>query len=159
MSTSRRAKSAQRALDLAEQAQLHAVIAQPSRLASLIEQSGQPTRLQRQIATEAVTRAGSIEATGLLHEWASQHIARAHLISHSHVFANVRRLNSAMATPMDPVTAEDMNAWTSAQKEMLFRHESTLLNGMVSNIVVIATKPLPEKAEPEGLLDMLLGRR
>jgi hypothetical protein len=30
---------------------------------------------------------------------------------------------------------------------------------MASNIVVIATKPLPEKAEPEGLLDMLLGRR
>lgn len=159
MSTSRRAKQAQRAVAIVDQARLQQVNAQPSRLASMVERAGKPTGLQQKIAVETVTRAGSIEATGLLHEWASNTVARAHFISHHNVHANVRHLNAAMRAPMDPDTAEDMAAWTLAQKEMLFRHEATLLDGMATNITVIATKQLPDHEEPAGLLDRLLGRR
>ena len=159
MSTTRRAKQAHRAMAILDQARLQQVNVQPSRLASMVERSGKPTRLQQKIAVETVTRAGSIEATGLLHEWASNTIARAHVVSHQNVRANVRHLNAAMHAPMDTVTAEDMAAWTTAQKEMLFRHEATLLDGMATNITVIATKNLPDQDEPGGFLDWLLGRR
>ncbi len=158
MSTSRRAKPAQRALAITEHAQLHQVNAQPSRLAQMLEQPGKPTKLQRRIAVETVTRAGSIEATGLLHEWASQNVARAHVISQHHVYQTVSRLNAVMTMPMDPVTAADMSAWTTAQKDMLFRHEASLLDGMVTNIVKLATTPLPEADEPTGILGWLRER-
>lgn len=155
MSTSRRAKPAQRALAITGHAQLHQVNAQPSRLAQMLEQPGKPTKLQRKIAVETVTRAGSIEATGLLHEWASQNVARAHVISQHHIYQTVSRLNTLMTMPMDPVTTADMTAWTTAQKEMLFRHEATLLDGTATNIVKLATSPLPAEAEPTGILGWL----
>lgn len=159
MSTSRRAKQAQRAVAILEHVQLQGELAPPSRLATLIEQGGKPTKRQQAIAVETVTRAGSIEATGLLHEWASGHIARAHLTSNHHVHQTVRRINAVLAAPTDPLTAEDMGAWSIAQKEMLFRHEATLLDGMATQMSKIATKPLPDKEEPESLLDKLFGRR
>ena len=159
MSTGRHAKQAQRAMAIVDQARLQQVNTQPSRLASMVERAGKPTKLQQKIAVETVTRAGSVEATGLLHEWASNTIARAHFVSHRNVLANVRHLNAAMHAPMDPDTAEDMAAWTTAQKEMLFRHEATLLDGMATNITVIATKTLPDQEEAGGFVDWLLGRR
>lgn len=158
MPASRRGNPDQRALAIAGHARLEQVTAQPSRLAKLIEQAEKPTKVQRQIAVEVVTRAGGIEATGLLHEWASQNVARAHVISQHHVYQTVSQLNAVVATAADPVTAADLMAWTTAQKQMLFRHEATLLDGTVTNMVRLAIKPLPEETEPKGLLGWLLER-
>lgn len=158
MPNTQRGKTEQRAMAIVDEARLQQVNAQPSRLANLVERGGKPTKLQQKIMVETVTRAGSIEATGLLHEFASNTLARAHFISHHNVRANVRALNAAMREPMDPQTAEDMGAWTMAQKAMLYRHEATLLDGMASNLIGIATQPLPDQEEPSGFLDKLLGR-
>jgi hypothetical protein len=157
MSTSRRARSTQRAVAIAEQVRLPQLGTQPSRLANLMEGSGKPTRLQRKIAMETVTRAGSIEATTLLHEWGSQNIAHAHLLSQRHALHTFRQLNAVMVGVLDPETAKDMETWTTAQKLMYTRHASTLLDGTVANITRLVTEPLPSEEErPKGILGWLV---
>lgn len=157
MSTSHRGRPAQRALAIADQARLHHLGTQPSRLAKLIEHSGKTTRLQRKIAIETVTRAGSIEATTLLHEWGSQKISEVHLISQRNALLTFRQLNAVRFSVTDEETAKDMEAWTTAQKQMFIRHESTLLEGMVANITRLATDPLPNDEErPKGILGWLV---
>ena len=106
------------------------------------------------IGGETITRAGSIEASSVPHGWASENIAVVHVTSQQNVFRAVRQLNAVMTMPMDEITAADMVAWTKGQKGMLFRHESTLLEGTVGNITRIAQTALPEKEEeqPTGIL-------
>jgi hypothetical protein len=60
---------------------------------------------------------------------------------------------------MDELTRADMTAWTTAQKQMVFRHESMLLEGTVGCIINYTTTPLPQEEEkkPKGLLAWLLG--
>ncbi len=160
MPTSRPGKQTQRALAVVEQARLQRFNTQPSRLVQMMEQAGKPTPLQRKIAVETVTRAGSIEASSLLHEWASQHIGQVHVTSQHNVYRTVAQLNAVMTMPMDEPTAADMAAWTTAQKQMLIRHEATLLDATVGNITRIATTLLPEEEEerPKGILGWLIGR-
>lgn len=161
MPTSRPTKQTQRAVAVVDQARLQQLTTRPSRLVQMVEQAGKPTPLQRKIAMETVTRAGSIEASNLLHEWASQHISHAHVTSQRNVYQTVSHLNAVMTMPMDEVTAADMTAWTTAQKQMFIRHEATLLDATVGNITRIAMTPLPQEEEeqPKGLLGWLIGRR
>src|SRR4051794_12148075 len=113
MPSGRPSRQTQRAVAIFEQASLNQFNAQPSRLTKLMEQSGKPTPLQRKIALETVTRAGSIEASNLLHGCASGHIAHVHLTSQQNVFQALRQLNAVMTMPMDEITTADMVAWTT----------------------------------------------
>ncbi len=158
-SSTRPTRHTQRALAVVEHAPLRRIGSQPSQLAKFLEQGGPPTKRQKKIAVETVTRAGTIQAQDLLHEWASEHIHRAHVTSQTNVFQTLSRLNATLSLPMDEQTAKDLLAWTTAQKQLLIRHESTLLDGVVTNMTRTATKPLPDDdEEPKGVLAWLLGR-
>jgi hypothetical protein len=161
MPTGRPSKQTQTAIAITQQSRLQQFNAQPSRLdlEQLLERSGKPTKLQQKIAVETVTRAGSIQAASLLHEWGSQHIASAHVTSQRNAYRTFSQLNSVMTMPMDDVTFKDMEAWTTAQKQMYIRHESSLLDGTAGNIIRITTTPLPDKEEekPKGILGWLIG--
>ena len=159
MPTGRPSKQTQRAMAVVEQSRLRQYNARSDRLGQLMTQAGKATPLQKKIAETVVTRAGSVDAASLLHDWASEHIAAAHVTSNHNAYRTFSQLNSVLAMPMDDLTRADMTAWTAAEKQQYIRHESTLLEGTVGNIIRYTTTPLPQEEEkkPKGLLSWLLG--
>ncbi len=159
MRTSASNNRTRHALAVAQEARLQQFATRSTNLTRLLEQERKPTKRERRIARETYTRAGTIQAETLLHEWASEQIDAVHLTSAYHYTRTVAQMNRLLYMPMDEETAKDVASYLTAQKASYARHKSALTENIVGNITRIASDPLPleEEKKPKGILGWLLG--